>query len=63
MLQGLPEMPLRGIELKNVHISAQKGVSITDAENITFENVRVENRTGEALKTLRVRNSRLDLMK
>jgi DNA sulfur modification protein DndE len=62
VLQGLPEMPLRGIELKNVQIAAIKGISIVDAEQISFENVRVENRDGEVLKTLRVRNSKLDLV-
>ena len=44
VLQGLPEMPLRDITLKNVSITSQQGVSVTDAENITFENVRVETR-------------------
>jgi polygalacturonase len=63
VLQGLPEMPLRNITLKNVTITAQKGVSITDAENISFENVRVENKTGEPLKTVRVKNSKLELSK
>ncbi len=63
VLQGLPEMPLRDITLKNVSITSQKGVSVTDAENISFENVRVENQTGAALKAVRVKNSRLDLTK
>jgi polygalacturonase len=60
-LQGLPEMPIRGISLKNVSITSQQGVSVTDAEDVSFENVRVENRAGEPLKTLRVTNSKLDL--
>jgi polygalacturonase len=63
VLQGLPEMSLRDITLKNVSITSQKGVSVTDAENITFENVQVENQIGEALKTVRVKNSKLDLTK
>ena len=63
VLQGLPEMPLRDITLKNVAITSQKGVSVTDAENISFENVRVEHSTGESLRTLRVKNSKLDLTK
>jgi polygalacturonase len=63
VLQGLPEMPLRDFTLKNVSITSQQGVSITDAGNITFENVRVENKTGETIKTVRVKNSRLDLPK
>jgi len=63
VLQGLPEMPLRDIEFKNVSLAAQKGVSVTDAENISFDNVQVENQTGEPLKTLRVKNCRLNLAK
>ena len=63
VLEGLPEMPLRDVTLKNVAITAQRGVSVTDAENIAFENVRVENQTGEAVRTSRVKNSRLDLVK
>lgn len=63
VLQGLPEMPLRDITLKNVSITSQFGVSVTDAENITFENVQVENRSGEPLKTFRVKHSELELVK
>ena len=63
VLQGLPEMPLRDITLKNVSITSQKGVSVTDAEKISFENVRVESQTGASLKTVRVKNSQLDLTK
>jgi polygalacturonase len=63
VLQGLPEMPLRDITLKNVSITSQQGVSVTDAENISFENVRVENQSGEALKMFHVKNCQLDLLK
>ncbi|HSY19419.1 MAG TPA: glycoside hydrolase family 28 protein [Candidatus Acidoferrales bacterium] len=63
VLEGLPEMAIRDISLKNVSITSQSGVEVTDAENITFENVRVENKTGDALKTVRVKNCELDLAK
>jgi len=63
VLEGLPEMAIRDIALKNVAITSQQGVFVTDAENISFENVRVENKSGEALKTFRVKNSKLDLVK
>jgi polygalacturonase len=63
VLQGLPEMPLRNITLKNVDITSQEGVSVTDAENISFDNVRVENKSGAPLTQTRVKNCRLDLMK
>jgi polygalacturonase len=63
VLEGLPEMPLRDISLKNVSITSQFGVSVVDAVGITFGNVQVENKTGEALKTYRVQNCQLDLTK
>ena len=44
VLQGLPEMPLRDVVLKNVSITSQKGVSITDAEDISFDRVRWKTR-------------------
>jgi len=63
VLQGLPEMSVRDIFLKNVSISSQKGVFVTDADGIHFENVRVENQSGPKLNQVRVKNSQLDLMK
>ena len=61
VLQGLPEMPLRDIVLRNVSITSEKGISVTDAENIRFENVNVKHTSGAPLKTLRVKHSTLDL--
>ena len=63
VLQGLPEMPLKNITLKNADFTSQFGVTAVDAENITFDNVRVENKSGDALKTFRVKNSSLELLK
>jgi len=63
VLEGLPEMAIRDISLRNVSITSQQGVFVTDAEGITFDNVRVENKTGETLNTTRVKNSKLDLAK
>jgi polygalacturonase len=63
VLQGLPEMPLQNISLTNVAMTSQKGVSVIDANGITFDNVKVENAAGQAIKTLRVKNSKLDLVK
>jgi polygalacturonase len=61
VLEGLPEMPLRNITLKDVSISSHRGVSVTDAENVTFENVHVASQTGETLKTVRAVNCQLPL--
>jgi polygalacturonase len=63
VLQGLPEMPLDNITLTNVSITSQFGVSVTDAQNITFKNVQIENQSGPQLRTFRVKDSKLDLAK
>jgi polygalacturonase len=63
VLQGLPEMPLRDITLKNVSITSQQGVSVTDAENISFDNVQVKTITSDQVRTFRVKNSKLELTK
>jgi polygalacturonase len=39
MLQGLPEMTLKNVHLKNVDMTATKGVVCVDAEGIQMENV------------------------
>ncbi len=43
VLQGLPEMPIRDIILKNISITSKAGVFVTDADGIQLDNVRVEN--------------------
>jgi polygalacturonase len=62
-LRGLPEMPLHNITLKNASFTSQHGVLAGDAEQLVFENVRVQLATGEPLKTVRVKNSKLELVK
>jgi polygalacturonase len=61
VMKGLPEMPIRNITLKDVSITAQQGVFLTDADGIRFENVQVENRAGPQLNQLRVKDSSLEL--
>ncbi len=61
VLEGLPEMPIRGIDLKNISITSAAGVFLTDADGIHFDNVQVDNKSGPALHQLRVTNSVLDL--
>ena len=61
VLEGLPEMPIRDIFLKNVSITAQAGAFLTDADGIHFENVHIDNQSGPKLTQVRVKNSSLDL--
>jgi polygalacturonase len=63
VLRGLPEMPLRGVSFKNVSITSREGVFATDADEVVFDNVRVDNRSGEPVKAVGVTNSKLDLVK
>jgi polygalacturonase len=59
-LQGLPEMPIRGIHLRNVSITAERGVACTDARDITFDNVEILNRKGAVLTVVNARDVRVD---
>ena len=63
VLEGLPEMPIRDIYLKDVSISARGGVSVIDAEGIHFDNVQVIPKNGPLLTQVRVKSSTLDLVK
>ena len=49
VLQGLPEMPIQNITLKNISITAQNGVFASDAAGIAFENTEIINRSGAVL--------------
>lgn len=62
VLQGLPEMPIHHFDLKNVSIVAEQGASVIDADKISFENVRIENRAGPPMTETRVTNSNLNLL-
>lgn len=61
-LEGLPEMPLSDITLKNVSISSQNSGSVVDAQDISFTNVHVKSQSGGPLKTFRVKDSNLELL-
>jgi polygalacturonase len=42
LLQGLPEMTLKNIEMENVSIEADTGIYISDAESIKMKNVHIQ---------------------
>lgn len=54
-IEGLPEMPIRGIELDNVQISSRTGLVCVDAERIRLANLQITPATGP---TLTISNSR-----
>ena len=59
-LQGLPEMPIRGIHLDNVSITAENGVACTDAQDITLNHVEILNARGPVLSLLNSRDVAVD---
>ena len=59
-LQGLPEMPIRGVHLRNVSIAADNGITCVDAAEISFENVEILNRSGAVLNLSASRDVRVD---
>jgi polygalacturonase len=59
-LQGLPEMPIRGIHLKNISITSENGIACTDAENITLTNVEILNSKGPVVDLLNSRDIKMD---
>jgi len=48
-LQGLPEMKLRNVTLENAYFESNKGIQITDADNINFNNVTVLSQQQNAI--------------
>jgi polygalacturonase len=60
VLQGLPEMPIRGIHLRNVSISSRTGGVLMDADQITFENVEIANHEGPVLNLFDTRRLLID---
>jgi hypothetical protein len=62
-LQGLPEMPIRGIHLRDVTIQSDAGVSCVDASDITFDRVEILNRQGPVLNLINSRDVRIDRLR
>jgi polygalacturonase len=58
VIAGLPESPVKGVVLKNVKISAEKGMSIGYAE-VTGEGVVVTASTGEGIIKLKGADAKL----
>jgi polygalacturonase len=60
MLEGLPEMAIRGIVLEDVRMTATRGLATVDAENITLRRVAITAATGPAISVRDSRNVTLD---
>jgi len=55
-IEGLPEMPINGIELDTVQISARTGVVCVDAERIKFTNLSITAASGPVIAVKDSRN-------
>jgi len=51
---GLPESPVKDLTMKNVHLSGIEGMTISDAQGVVLENVKVTTQQG---KTIDIRPS------
>ena len=49
MVFGLPESPVKDLTMKNVHLSGAKGMTISDAQGVVLENVKVTADQGQAI--------------
>jgi polygalacturonase len=56
MFQGLPEMSLKNVKLENAVLEAKKGITMVDAEEILFSNVKVLAEKSPALTLYNSRN-------
>ena len=57
---GLPEMPIRNVTVKNVIISdAKEGVVISQAEGVVLENIHIETK-GHTLNVKNAKNLTVD---
>jgi DNA sulfur modification protein DndE len=60
LIRGLPEMPIEGISLENVQISADQGVSLIDARDISLKNVHVDCKVAPAVEQRNVAGLKTD---
>lgn len=61
--QGLPEMNLQNINLENVFLQAKKGISMIDANQVTFKNVNIEVEKGLPITLYNTSNIKMDGLK
>jgi hypothetical protein len=47
LIIGLPESPIRGVILSDVHLKAATGLLVKNAEEVEFKNVNIEVQQGK----------------
>lgn len=56
LFNGLPEMPVTNINVRDCTITADEGITLRNSQDITFKNVKCYPENGDAITTLRVKN-------
>jgi polygalacturonase len=56
LINGLPEMPVKGISIENTHILAQKGVLCVDADSVLLKNSSITLKYGPVVSVNQGRN-------
>jgi polygalacturonase len=62
-INGLEEMPVQNITFNDIQFDAENGVVMKNASNIEFHNVRINTKTGPALRAENVQQLELDAVK
>lgn len=60
LVRGLPEMPVERVVLEEIRMTAEQGVTLVNAKEITLRGVRVSARSRPALTTERVEGLKLE---
>lgn len=55
VITGLREMPIQDVTFSNVHIQARRGLAITDADGVVFQDCVIDTAKGPALTLERTR--------
>ena len=53
---GLPEMPVTNINITDCTITADTGIDLRNSQDITFKNVKCYPKTGDAVRTYKIKN-------
>jgi len=59
-LLGLPEMPLQKVELKNISITSDRGISLVHADHVNLTNVEILQREGPVMALHNTKNVAID---
>jgi hypothetical protein len=56
LINGLPEMPVKNIQMEDISISADKGLLLVDADSISLKNIDIRQKTGAVIGTIQSKN-------